>query len=360
MDTAANDDWVTAAECARRVGISVRALRHYERCGLIVPRRTEKRWRLYGATEIVRLNEVLALKALGFRLSEISSLLTGVPADLGRMFDVQRDVLESARAKAERGLTAIGAAQATIAAGGIISIDWLMNLLKETTMSDNSKDTVAWRRYEQNRPRTEVAIDKALYGQYAGAYQLDDGTFYAVVHRDGHLFTRVIGQPEIEIFPEEADRFFMKALPVQVTFIHNSTGDVTGLVHHQNGEEMRGARIDQAVLDAADSALQKRVREKIAFPRSEEILRRVIDEAIRGEPNYQAMSPALAALAREQREIVHATLKEAGKLEGLSFKGVSAQGWDVYEAKFETANMEWAFMLAADGTMTGLYLRPSP
>lgn len=152
----------------------------------------------------------------------------------------------------------------------------------------------------------------------------------------------------------------MKALPVQVTFIHNSTGDVTGLVHHQNGEEMRGARIDQAVLDAADSALQKRVREKIAFPRSEEILRRVIDEAIRGEPNYQAMSPALAALAREQREIVHATLKEAGKLEGLSFKGVSAQGWDVYEAKFETANMEWAFMLAADGTMTGLYLRPSP
>ncbi|MGN6157025.1 MAG: MerR family transcriptional regulator [Devosia sp.] len=360
MVTAAKDDWITAAECAERVGISVRALRHYERCGLIVPRRTDKRWRLYGATEIVRLNEVLALKALGFRLSEIGSLLAGVPADLGRMFDVQRDVLQSARAKAERGLAAIDAAQATIAAGGVISIDGLMDLLKETTMSDKSKDTVAWRRYDQNRPRTEVAIDKALYAQYKGAYQLEDGTFYEVIHKDGHLFTRVIGQPEIEIFPEAVDRFFMTALPVQVTFVRGSEGSVIGLVHHQYGEEMEGTRIDQAVLDEADAELQKRVREKLAFPRSAEIIRRIIDEASRGQTNYEAMSPALAALAREQSEIVQATMKNAGALEELSFKGVSAQGWDVYEAMFDHAKMEWAFMLAADGKISGLYLRPSP
>lgn len=35
-------------------------------------------------------------------------------------------------------------------------------------MTDNLKDVVAWRRYAQNRPRTEVAIDKALSGKYAG------------------------------------------------------------------------------------------------------------------------------------------------------------------------------------------------
>lgn len=360
MDIASKDDWITAAECAQRVGLSVRALRHYERCGLIAPRRTEKQWRLYGAAEIVRLNEILALKALGFRLSEIRALLTGIPADLGRLFDIQRDALRHARVKAERGLAAIDAAQATIAAGGAISIDGLINLLKETTMSDNSKDAVAWRRYEQNRPRTEVAIDKALYAQYAGAYQLDEGTFYGVIHKDGHLFTQVIGQPPIEIFPEKIDAFFMKALPVQVTFVHNASGEVSSLVHHQNGEEMRGTRIDQAIFDKAEAALRERVRDKIAFPRSEEIVRRVIDEASRGEPDYAAMSPALAALVREQREIVQTTLRDAGALEGLSFKGVSGQGWDVYEAKFDHATMEWAFMLAADGTMTGLYLRPSP
>ena len=37
----------------------------YERHGLIKPKRTGKDWRLYGANEMTRLNEVLALKTLG-------------------------------------------------------------------------------------------------------------------------------------------------------------------------------------------------------------------------------------------------------------------------------------------------------
>lgn len=56
---------LSAAECAQRIGLSVRALRHYERHGLVTPRRTDKQWRLYGPEDITRLNEVLALKGLG-------------------------------------------------------------------------------------------------------------------------------------------------------------------------------------------------------------------------------------------------------------------------------------------------------
>ena len=69
--------WLSAAECAKRIGITVRALRIYERHGLIAPRRTEKNWRLYGTDEIVRLTEVLALKRLGLSLSRITALLSG-------------------------------------------------------------------------------------------------------------------------------------------------------------------------------------------------------------------------------------------------------------------------------------------
>lgn len=79
------ETWLTAAECARRIGLSVRALRVYERHGLIAPRRTSKSWRLYGATDITRLNEVLALKSLGLSLSHIAELLQGRPTDLGRL-----------------------------------------------------------------------------------------------------------------------------------------------------------------------------------------------------------------------------------------------------------------------------------
>jgi hypothetical protein len=46
-------------------------------------------------------------------------------------------------------------------------------------------------------------------------------------------------------------------------------------------------------------------------------------------------------------------------LTGLSFKGVTPEGWDVYAVHFENAEMEWGFILATDGKISGLYLRPS-
>lgn len=44
--TSASERLLTAVECARRTGVTVRALRVYERNGPIRPRRTEKGWRL--------------------------------------------------------------------------------------------------------------------------------------------------------------------------------------------------------------------------------------------------------------------------------------------------------------------------
>ncbi|OWW04845.1 hypothetical protein ATY81_02400 [Rhizobium sp. R72] len=79
---AQEDVLLTAQECASRIGLSIRALRLYEQQGLISPRRTSKQWRLYGSTEIARLNEILVLKSLGLTLRDISKLLRGHPTDL--------------------------------------------------------------------------------------------------------------------------------------------------------------------------------------------------------------------------------------------------------------------------------------
>ncbi|MCA1444597.1 MerR family transcriptional regulator [Ensifer sp. IC4062] len=53
--TTDGNQWLTAAECGERLGLTVRRL--YENRGLISPRRTGKNWRLYGAEEFARLNE---------------------------------------------------------------------------------------------------------------------------------------------------------------------------------------------------------------------------------------------------------------------------------------------------------------
>jgi len=46
----------TAAATARRLGLTVRALRVYERHGLVQPGRTAAGWRVYGPAEIARLH----------------------------------------------------------------------------------------------------------------------------------------------------------------------------------------------------------------------------------------------------------------------------------------------------------------
>jgi len=352
--------WLSAAECARRIGLSVRALRHYERHGLITPRRTDKQWRLYGPGDIARLNEVLTLKGLGLTLSSIATLLHGHPTDLGRTLALQDDALRAARERAERGLALIEGLRSRIAAGSPISIDDLTRLAKETSMTDTTNDTVAWRRYEQNRPRTEITIDTSVYDDYAGYYRLEEGQFYIVSHRDGRIFTRVVGQSDIEIFPESPTQFFMKVLPVQVSFVRDADGVVRSLIHHQNGAETPARRVDAALVQQAEERLQTRIRDRVAAPDSEAILSRTIAEHMRGEPDFDNMAPPLAALAREQKDMVQTMLAAAGPLEGLTFKGVGQSGFDVYHVRFENTEMEWGLALGDDGKLSGLYLRPWP
>ncbi len=67
------------AEAARRLGVSVKALRVYESHGLVKPLRTAADWRTYGPNEIVRLHQIVALKRLGLSLARI-----GQPAERQR------------------------------------------------------------------------------------------------------------------------------------------------------------------------------------------------------------------------------------------------------------------------------------
>ncbi len=63
-------------ELARRTGLSVQALRYYDEIGLLSPsRRTEGGHRLYAAGDVVRLQRVKSLRALGFTLREVREYL---------------------------------------------------------------------------------------------------------------------------------------------------------------------------------------------------------------------------------------------------------------------------------------------
>ena len=64
----------TISDLAREFALTTRAIRFYEDCGLLAPAR-EKRTRVYGERERVRLKLILRGKRLGLALSEIGELL---------------------------------------------------------------------------------------------------------------------------------------------------------------------------------------------------------------------------------------------------------------------------------------------
>lgn len=69
--------FLNPSEAARRLGVSVKALRLYEQRGLVAPARTTAGWRAYGPGEMARLAEIAALRALGLSLSEVARVLDG-------------------------------------------------------------------------------------------------------------------------------------------------------------------------------------------------------------------------------------------------------------------------------------------
>jgi DNA-binding transcriptional MerR regulator len=68
--------YLKVGELARRTGVSVRALHHYDEIGLLKPAlggRGEQR--LYGPREVARLARIRSLQGLGFSLEEIGACL---------------------------------------------------------------------------------------------------------------------------------------------------------------------------------------------------------------------------------------------------------------------------------------------
>ncbi|TZG27835.1 MerR family transcriptional regulator [Sphingomonas montanisoli] len=70
---------LSASQAAAALGVSVKALRLYERAGLIAPGRSAAGWRIYAPDEMVRAREIAALRGLGVALREIGPMLDADP-----------------------------------------------------------------------------------------------------------------------------------------------------------------------------------------------------------------------------------------------------------------------------------------
>jgi DNA-binding transcriptional MerR regulator len=86
--------FLNPSEAARRLGVSVKALRVYEQRGLVAPIRSAAGWRAYGPKEMDRAGEIVALRALGFSLDQVARVLDGDRRGLEPALAAHQAILE--------------------------------------------------------------------------------------------------------------------------------------------------------------------------------------------------------------------------------------------------------------------------
>lgn len=131
-------------EFAELAGVTVKALYHYGRLGLLQPHRTTAGYRLYSARDLERLEQIVALKFLGIPLRQIAAVLDGPPVDLPDALRAQRQALEHKRGLLERAIHAIRAAQEAIEPGKPADPAILKRIIEAIDMQD---DIEAMRKY---------------------------------------------------------------------------------------------------------------------------------------------------------------------------------------------------------------------
>jgi DNA-binding transcriptional MerR regulator len=100
-----------AKEFAALAGVTIRALHHYDRLGLLRPKqRSAAGYRLYSMRDFARLEQIVVLKFLGIPLKQIRALLESESNLLGAL-QQQQDVLYKKRVHLDRAIRAIANAQ---------------------------------------------------------------------------------------------------------------------------------------------------------------------------------------------------------------------------------------------------------
>ena len=125
---------------AELAGVTVRALHHYDRLALLKPKRTRAGYRLYGAPELQRLEQIVALKFLGLPLRQIKAVLDRDSRSLADVLRAQRRALEAKRRRLDRAIGAIADAEASIRPGRPAESAMLKRIIEVIDMSDQTEE----------------------------------------------------------------------------------------------------------------------------------------------------------------------------------------------------------------------------
>jgi len=337
---------LTAAECAARTGLTIRALRVYEDYGLIHPERTSGGWRVYGARELIRLNTITLLKSAGLTLAQIKSVshLDDADPSLVHVLQMQVETWKAKQEAALRGQALVEKALQSLHVHESLSIDELCNLVRSMEMSEQDIVTSG----EQSTAHA-VKVNAAILRRYVGFYKLSDYVVIAITLEGERLVSQRSGDIRHELVALSDAEFYAPAVGAYGRFEVDKHGETTEFVIQNRGIRMSAPRIDASLAAEIQSKLEAKIASQTPSPGSDAALRRLLESIRSGEPIYGEMSAALAELIRQQLPLLKALATYLGRIVSLEFRGVGNQGFDVYTVHCEHGDSQWRIDIRVTG-----------
>ncbi len=122
-------------EIAKKSGVSVRSLRHYDEIGLLKPSsHSETGYRLYTKADILRLQQIVSLKQMKFPLEKIQSMLKGDHVSLQHILQLQQQFLAEQLAQQQALIRRINQLLARLKAEDEISLELIYQTMENIKM----------------------------------------------------------------------------------------------------------------------------------------------------------------------------------------------------------------------------------
>ncbi|MBV8733080.1 MAG: MerR family transcriptional regulator, partial [Acidobacteriia bacterium] len=149
---------------AELAGVTVKALHHYDRLGLLRPKRSRAGYRVYYTQDLETLEQIVALKFLGLPLKQIGAVLKRPALKWRDTLRLQRDALEERRELLGRAIRAITIAEEATGPEGRADTGVLKKVIEVIGMQNNveamkkyyaDESWEQYRRYYEEGPSAE-------------------------------------------------------------------------------------------------------------------------------------------------------------------------------------------------------------
>ena len=147
-----------AIEFAKLAGVTVRTLHHYDRISLLKPSGyTGAGYRLYRQHDLIRLQQIVTLKFIGFSLTQIKNLLNSNSFDLTVALNQQREIISEKRQQLDLAINALEKAQTLMATNNEPDWEAFKRIIEVINMQNNIEWTEKYYSEEADQKIAERA-----------------------------------------------------------------------------------------------------------------------------------------------------------------------------------------------------------